>query len=173
MSDKKQKILHAALKLFATKGFASTSTQKVALEAGVSEGLIFRHFQNKEGLLNAILSMAKEAALAELEVIVNNSNPREKIRQMIELPYKINPENYEMWRLTYALKWQVDGYDETFYALIKTNIEQAFEDLGYADPVSEAQLLFILLDGTATLFLLQTPGDRASLLGCLLKKYNL
>lgn len=173
MTDKKQRILHTALKLFATKGYANTSTLKVSQEAGVSEGLIFRHFRNKAGLLNAILTMAKEAALLELAAIGATSDPREKIKQMLELPYKINPETYEMWRLTYALKWQIESYDNEAYEGIYASLESAFQALGYKDPASEVKLLFILLDGAATTLLLHPPDNKTALLNCLLKKYDL
>ncbi len=56
MTEKQEKILQSALELFAKEGFHATSTNKVAKHAGVSEGLIFRHFGNKEGLLQAILA---------------------------------------------------------------------------------------------------------------------
>ena len=54
MTNKKEKILLTALELFANEGFKSVTTSKIAKEAGVSEGLIFRHFENKKGLLNAL-----------------------------------------------------------------------------------------------------------------------
>ena len=44
MTEKQENILKAALQLFAKEGFYATSTSKVAKLAGVSEGLIFRHF---------------------------------------------------------------------------------------------------------------------------------
>ena len=55
MTDKQQQILHCALELFSTEGYKGTSTSKIANKAGVSEGLIFRHFKNKDGLLQAII----------------------------------------------------------------------------------------------------------------------
>ena len=60
MTDKQVAILQTALKLFSNKGFYAVSTNLIAKEAGVSEGLIFRHFQNKVGLLNAVMQMGKE-----------------------------------------------------------------------------------------------------------------
>lgn len=39
------------MELFAEHGFTATSTRKVARAADVSEGLIFHHFGNKQGLL--------------------------------------------------------------------------------------------------------------------------
>ena len=76
MTEKQENILNAALKLFATEGYASTSTSKVAKEAGVSEGLIFRHFKNKEGLLNVIREKSSEAGKAMMADIVMTSDPR-------------------------------------------------------------------------------------------------
>ncbi len=46
-----QRILASALDLFASKGFASTSTGSIAKCAGVAEGLIFKHFRSKKELL--------------------------------------------------------------------------------------------------------------------------
>ena len=43
-----KEILNSALKLIAKQGFQATSTRSIAKEAGVSEGLIFRYFQNKK-----------------------------------------------------------------------------------------------------------------------------
>ena len=58
--NKKEAILQAALQLFATYSYHSVATSKIAREAGVSEGLVFRHYQNKQGLLEAIMEAAKE-----------------------------------------------------------------------------------------------------------------
>ncbi|PIQ28558.1 TetR family transcriptional regulator [bacterium (Candidatus Blackallbacteria) CG17_big_fil_post_rev_8_21_14_2_50_48_46] len=46
-----KRILNAALELFAEKGYAATSTGAIAKQAGVAEGLIFKHFRNKKELL--------------------------------------------------------------------------------------------------------------------------
>lgn len=45
-----QRILGAALALFAERGYASTSTGAIAKVAGVAEGLIFKHFRSKKEL---------------------------------------------------------------------------------------------------------------------------
>lgn len=46
----KAKIERAALTLFATRGVDGVSTREIAGAAGVSEGLIYRHFKSKDGL---------------------------------------------------------------------------------------------------------------------------
>ena len=51
MTEKQENILNTALELFAKDGYDATSTSKIAKCAGVSEGLIFRHYGSKDGLL--------------------------------------------------------------------------------------------------------------------------
>jgi AcrR family transcriptional regulator len=54
-TEKQQRVLMAAVRLFARKGYANTSTLEIAALAGVSEGSIFRRFRNKENLLMAVI----------------------------------------------------------------------------------------------------------------------
>lgn len=53
---KQQKILETAIKLFAEKGYANTSTSEIAKEAGVAEGTVFRYYKTKETLLLALIN---------------------------------------------------------------------------------------------------------------------
>ena len=48
-------ILRIAMRLFSQRGFRGTTTKEIALAAGVSEAMVFRHFANKEMLYSAIL----------------------------------------------------------------------------------------------------------------------
>ena len=49
----RQRLLHAALALFAEKGFAKTSTREIALAAGANIGAISYYFGDKAGLYRA------------------------------------------------------------------------------------------------------------------------
>jgi AcrR family transcriptional regulator len=48
-------IIKAVRRVFAEKGFHGTTTRELALAAGVSEALLFKHFPNKEALFTAML----------------------------------------------------------------------------------------------------------------------
>ncbi|MEM7657023.1 MAG: helix-turn-helix domain-containing protein, partial [Bacteroidota bacterium] len=96
MTEKQQNILKAALKLFANEGYANTSTSKVAKAAGVSEGLIFRHFKNKEGLLQAVLAAGHEKAKMAYAEVLANDDPKVLLRKVIELPFLYPKDNYEV-----------------------------------------------------------------------------
>lgn len=60
-------ILAAALRMFAEKGFAATSTAALAREAGVAEGTIFRHFEGKEAIFSEILAALRMKITSDFE----------------------------------------------------------------------------------------------------------
>jgi AcrR family transcriptional regulator len=60
---KAQLIVSVALKLFAKSGYAATSIDKIAKEAGISKGLLYSYFKSKEDLLQTMIN----ALLVELE----------------------------------------------------------------------------------------------------------
>ena len=47
---KQDRIINAALKEFAQKGYEKSSTNEIVKEAGISKGLLFHYFQNKKQL---------------------------------------------------------------------------------------------------------------------------
>lgn len=51
----KKKVLTTALRLFADNGFHATTTAKIAKQAGVSEGTIYKYFSSKDDLLAKLL----------------------------------------------------------------------------------------------------------------------
>ncbi len=171
MTEKQENILKAALKLFAQEGYSATSTSKVAKAAGVSEGLIFKHFGSKEGLLAAIMEQGSLAIKAKMADIVMTGNPKEVIHKMLELPFNINPAEYEMWRLIYALKWQTHQYDASWADAVRLVLQDAFAKLGFTDPAAETEIVFMLMDGAATALLLHEPDNKTNILKSLKAKY--
>lgn len=55
-AERKEQIVTAAMRCFAERGFEGTTTRMLARAAGVSEGLIFRHFPTKRSLYRAIIA---------------------------------------------------------------------------------------------------------------------
>lgn len=50
----RDRLLKAAVEVFAAEGIAGATTREIARAAGVNEVTLFRHFQSKEQLLNAV-----------------------------------------------------------------------------------------------------------------------
>ncbi len=53
--ERRAAIIKAVRRVFAEKGFHGTTTRELAVAAGVSEALLFKHFPNKEALYTAML----------------------------------------------------------------------------------------------------------------------
>jgi TetR/AcrR family transcriptional regulator, fatty acid metabolism regulator protein len=54
--EKRRAILHAAVRVFAEKGYHGCRIADVARQAGVAYGLVYHYFQNKEELLESVFS---------------------------------------------------------------------------------------------------------------------
>jgi TetR/AcrR family fatty acid metabolism transcriptional regulator len=69
MQDRFESILSAAKSAFAEKGFEGASIADIARTAGISDGLVYRYFQNKRDLLNHVLQSFYERTMLDLEAI--------------------------------------------------------------------------------------------------------
>jgi AcrR family transcriptional regulator len=62
--ERREQILAAATRAFAESGFAATSLEDVAAEAGISRDSLYRHFESKAELYRAVLQRAKDRLTA-------------------------------------------------------------------------------------------------------------
>src|ERR1700730_8378164 len=58
--DRRTQILDAALICFAKRGFHQASMHDISAEAGISVGLIYRYFENKEAVISAMADRHKK-----------------------------------------------------------------------------------------------------------------
>jgi AcrR family transcriptional regulator len=58
--DRREQILEAAMLCFAKRGFHQASMHDISAEAGISVGLIYRYFKNKEEVIAAIATEHKK-----------------------------------------------------------------------------------------------------------------
>jgi len=173
MTEKQEKILQSALELFAKEGFHATSTSKVAKHAGVSEGLIFRHFKNKDGLLEAILELGKNRINAQFVDIVMETNPKEVIRKSIEMPLIIDKSDYDFWKLQFKLKWELEVSGDEKMEPLKMALTNAFKKLDYKKPEMEASLIILFSEGIASAILKGSSINAKETIEYLLSKYDL
>jgi AcrR family transcriptional regulator len=91
-ADRRQRILAAALDLFAQQGFHRTSTRQIAQAAGVAEGSIFNHFPTKKDLLVAVMAQIVDDYLGEDLVAPPKTGTlellRETFRSRLELGWR-------------------------------------------------------------------------------------
>ncbi|HNM27978.1 MAG TPA: TetR/AcrR family transcriptional regulator, partial [Saprospiraceae bacterium] len=146
--NNKEKILQTALSLFAEQGYDRTPTSQIAREAGVSEGLIFRHFGNKAGLLTAIIGQGLALIAESMQPYGHTGvGPKEAIAQHIERSFRLMRSHESFWRLAHKVRFQSAVQDvaaaqlEEVNAFILGNLTDNFEKAGAPRPDLEALLL--------------------------------
>ena len=65
--DRRTQILDAALVCFAKRGFHQASMHDISAEAGISVGLIYRYFENKDAVISAMADRHKNEIHEVLE----------------------------------------------------------------------------------------------------------
>ena len=64
-TDRRQQLIETALDVFSRKGFDGATTKEIAVEAGVTEAIIFRHFPTKQALYAAVVLAKRDPAEVE------------------------------------------------------------------------------------------------------------
>lgn len=85
-SDKRERILNAAVKVFARSGFHATRVSDVAKAAGVADGTIYLYFTSKEHLLVSLFEDRVERLIAFVSAeLPKLKTARARLRRIIEL----------------------------------------------------------------------------------------
>lgn len=149
----REKLLDAALKLFAEKGFHATTTEAIAKSAGLSKGLLYNYFDSKEALLEGVVMRAMDEGheiLAELDTI---EGTRDKFRFFVNYTFDFYRDRLEYFKLLMALSLQIDQFPEIKTRLMTGKQRGAevymeiLQELGYAHVQEEMIALASLIRG--------------------------
>jgi TetR/AcrR family fatty acid metabolism transcriptional regulator len=95
--DKRTRILAAAVRVFAKKGFYATRVSEVAKAAGVADGTIYLYFRSKDELLVSLFEDRVERLLAYLaEELPKEKTASAKLRRVIELQLGLLEDEREL-----------------------------------------------------------------------------
>jgi TetR/AcrR family fatty acid metabolism transcriptional regulator len=83
--EKRDRILHAAVKIFSRKGFFNSKVSEIARAAEVADGTIYLYFRNKDDLLISLFEEKMGEVVADvLRRTAVGGNALEKLRIFIE-----------------------------------------------------------------------------------------
>lgn len=89
-SDKREKIIHAAISVFSKRGFYNSTVADVAREAQVADGTIYLYFKNKDDLLISIFEYCMDFFIqAVTREIDKSSDPVERLKSFVHLHLKL------------------------------------------------------------------------------------
>ncbi|MCL9770342.1 TetR/AcrR family transcriptional regulator [Flavobacterium sp. HXWNR69] len=147
--SKKQDILNAALKVFTELGTKAASTRTIALEANVSEALIFKHFKSKDNLIEEILKCGYRQATKLVAQHVSYKFPKEYISNLLDLPKILVLNNKDFWQMQYKitpLNSLAMMHHRHFMTSSHEMLTKAFSELGYSKPELEAEIVLMMID---------------------------
>ena len=85
-NDKRERILAAAERVFAKRGFFAARVSEIAKDAGVADGTIYLYFRSKDDLLVSIFERVMSDAIAEgRAALAGIADPLERLRRIAHL----------------------------------------------------------------------------------------
>ncbi|MGB9979725.1 TetR/AcrR family transcriptional regulator [Methanobacterium sp.] len=141
MTEKEQKLLDAALKLFVEKGFHGTSTAEITKTAGVATGTLFHYFKTKEELINQLYLFTKENILKDVAGCYDNKKPLKENMKSLWLKF-VHYSIANPYKFQFILIFHCSPY---ITSLTKEQVETRTEDmLGvYKKGIETRQLKYI------------------------------
>ncbi len=149
--DRHSQILDAALVCFAKRGFHQTSMHDISAEAGISVGLIYRYFENKEAVISAMADRHKK----EISEVLQRAKQASTLLESLEILFTAHCCEEET-RMVSA--FVVDLYAEAsrnprVADLVRDVLQTAMA--GVTELISRAELIFAVARGMLMLDVLR------------------
>jgi len=147
MTEKQQQILSSAQKLFALEGVAAVSTARIAKEAGVSEALIFRHFGNKQQLVEAVVKAGLVAKSSMINGALHSPDPMSLVYRVLSIPADVT-DNYDQFlpwvaHLRAVRESSIEISSDSF---VRERLVWAVLEIGHGRPEAVAYTIERVLD---------------------------
>ncbi len=153
-------LLRTACDVIVQRGLANTRTSDVAAAAGVSQALVFYHFESKDRLLAQAFAYAAEQDLARLDAVVSSTDaPLRKLWSLLRLyAPTTGSKAWELWIDGWAEAQRVPDLEKVIRRLDhrwRDGTAQviaecvAAGDATCSDPHAAAWRLTALIDGLA------------------------
>jgi TetR/AcrR family transcriptional regulator, cholesterol catabolism regulator len=125
-STRREELLAIAARLFAEKGFRSTTVRDIADAAGILSGSLYHHFDSKESMVDEILSSFQEELFGQYdEILASDDDPRTKLERAVLVSFETIDKHHD----EVAIFQNDAAYLLTFdrFAYLQTRNEQSRE----------------------------------------------
>lgn len=104
---RKQQIIQAAISIVHEQGICNLRVADVAKRAGISNGLVFHHFQSREGVLDEVMRYVMRSYFQQSEKVLRGVvDPRQRIDAYLKMsfdPRQLDPEIASTWLALFYL----------------------------------------------------------------------
>lgn len=122
----RQRIIEAAIQLFARKGFYSTSIADLAQATGLTKGALYHHFESKDDLLFAVIETVRELWRdTVVHDVLKAGNALDRLVVLFENHARLISEHETLCLVLGGLVMEMDGANPTFMG----TLQEIFADL--------------------------------------------
>jgi TetR/AcrR family fatty acid metabolism transcriptional regulator len=175
VEGKRERILDAAIKVFAAEGFYNAKVSQIAQQAGVADGTIYLYFKSKDDLLINLFEDRMDMVNANLrEAIETETTAVTRLKRIVKLHLQMVEQNRDMAEvisveLRQSSKFIREYSNPKFAEFLRTIAGAVVEGQRTGelrtniDPYVFARALFGALDEIALAWLVKHPGSKASI----------
>ena len=111
-----ERLVSAAIRLFAGKWYGTVSVAEICRTAGLSNGLFYRYFDGKEALFKTILGRVLEQVRGALEG-VGGATPRERIHGFAEAIFRFSADHPDLVSVFREGQYRYFDYERRLVAI--------------------------------------------------------
>lgn len=101
--DRRRQLLEVAADLFAQRGYRGTTTAELAKAAGITEPILYRHFENKLDMFVTLIDEVSDEVIAGWKSALSDvEQPMDRLRILLSG----NPATHERGRTVYRVIFQ-------------------------------------------------------------------
>jgi AcrR family transcriptional regulator len=165
---RQQDLLRAAAKVFARLGFHETTTNAIALEAGVSPATLYQFFPNKEAIASALASMyAREMAGEEQAVDPDGKlDFTTAVTELVDLCIRFNLEHPEFHTLvidaplTPSAREDKKLLGQVFVDFIADRLRKELPSLSHPEALHHGEVALMIFRGILDELNISSPTAR-------------
>jgi TetR/AcrR family transcriptional regulator len=103
-NERRERLIRVAVDLFSRKGFEGTTNRQIAATAGVTEAIIFRHFETREVLYTGLIDEKLNSTLtarrfASVRSVIDRNDGEAAVRSLISAIICIDKADLKFERL--------------------------------------------------------------------------
>jgi AcrR family transcriptional regulator len=131
-------ILNAAQKLFVEKGIEQTTIRNIAQDIEYSVGTVYVYFKDKNDILYALHTRGFKKLGGDMSVLINVSDPMERMKALGRVYLKFAIENPDMYNLMFNMKAPMEFLDsmhkeewnegKATFNVLRTNVQQCMNN---------------------------------------------
>lgn len=151
--EKRIIIENAALEIFAEDGYHHASVSKIAKRAGVSKGLMYNYFDNKEELLKELVRDIIKEVVGRLALPTKDDLSDDDVIAFIKTSLKLVQEDPQRWKLFSGIFLQKQVMELMMSEMMEMSMQyiapflKYFKAKGVKNPESLLRYFHATIDG--------------------------